>query len=295
MNQPQTNWFCSRCGFNNLIECNACKQCQYVNPFPPQPQESKGLARFSSKTILIFVAGFIGVCGLCGFLGLISNQSSSNSAVNKGISTPSPAAAQQGEFVIKSPLDNQVAFNLPMMLQLTQNEIEKKLGKPVETEREGDKEERMYAGKTNLGQLKVAFGYFRKKPLYGRLYLSSHLLNSLESIKQAGADIGNTQPKDTSIYIDYWYRGEFDRQLYDISVIRDQSKKIDCVFIEIYIPEEIIVKAEQVIARGEQGELGKLDVGRAKDKLKTIKDGDKNYNRAQQLIKKIEDIWTRLS
>ncbi len=114
-------------------------------------------------------------------------------------------------------------------------------------------------------------------------------------MKQAGIEIGNIQPKDTSTVIDYWYRGEFEGQLYDISVVRGESNKVDRVFVEIYIPDKIIKDAERIIAEGEEGYLGKLDVGRAKNKLKTIRNDDKNYNRAQQLIKKIDEIWLRLS
>jgi hypothetical protein len=108
-------------------------------------------------------------------------------------------------------------------------------------------------------------------------------------------DIGNIQPKDISTVVDYWYRGEFEGQLYDINVIRGQSNKVDRVLVEIYIPDEIIKDAERIIAEGEKGDLGKLDVGRAKEKLKTIKNDDKNYNRAQQLIKRIDEIWSRLT
>lgn len=203
--------------------------------------------------------------------------------------------ASQGKLIIKSPPEDQVIFNLPMMLQLSQNEIEKKLGKPIEKERDDDKEERIYMGKSNLGQVKAAFGFFRGKPSYGRLHLPVPQASSFEAMRQAGIDIGNIQPKDTSTYVDYWYRGEFERQLYDLSVVRDQSNKVDRVLVEIYIPDEIVKNAERVIAEGEKGYLGKLDVGRAKDKLKTIKADDKNYNRAQQLIKKIDEIWSRLS
>lgn len=93
MNQPPNNWFCSRCGFNNLNEWEACKRCQYVNPFAPQsqPQQPKGLAKLSSKTILIAMFAFAGLCGLCGFLGIIANRGASNSSTSKSNSNQSPS------------------------------------------------------------------------------------------------------------------------------------------------------------------------------------------------------------
>jgi hypothetical protein len=218
-----------------------------------------------------------------------------NKTLNENQNIESQKKDPRSEFLIKNPPENQVVFNLPMMLQLSQSEIEKKLGKPTETERDGDKEGRTYSGKNNSNQVKVAFGYFRGKPYYGRLHLPVAQADSFEAMKQAGIDIGNIQPKGTSTVIDNWYRGEFEGQLYDISVVRGQTNKVDRVVVNIYIPDEIIKDAERIIAEGEKGYLGKLDVGRAKEKLKTIKNDDENYNRAQQLIKKIDEILPRLT
>jgi hypothetical protein len=77
--------------------------------------------------------------------------------------------------------------------------------------------------------------------------------------------------------------------------LEDYLIAVDRVLVEIYIPDEIIEDAERIIAEGEKGYLGKLDVERAKNKLETIKNDDKNYNRAQKLIKRIDEILPRLS
>jgi hypothetical protein len=75
MQQLRKDWFCSRCGFNNLIECDVCQRCQYINPFSsPAPQQQHKTAS-SSNGLLIAIFVFVGFCGLCGVLGVLLNKS----------------------------------------------------------------------------------------------------------------------------------------------------------------------------------------------------------------------------
>lgn len=132
---------------------------------------------------------------ILGCSGPNENQSV-NTTRNENQNTENQKKDSRSEFLIKNSQENQVVFNLPMMLQLSQFEIEKKLGKPTQTEREGDKEERTYTAKNNANQVKVVFSYFRGKPSFGRLHLPVAHADSFEAMKVAGMDIGNVKPKE---------------------------------------------------------------------------------------------------
>ncbi len=107
MNQPQMDWFCSRCGFNNLIEWEVCQRCRYIHPFPPSAAIPTSKPASNSKTLLIVGAILIVLCGVCGLLGIIGNMLQETATLEKGITNkPSPSLTFQETVKNLRPSEN---------------------------------------------------------------------------------------------------------------------------------------------------------------------------------------------
>lgn len=145
-------------------------------------------------------------------------------------STPDSAAvppAMLGNFSITSPSKGDVLVDAPRLLTLSLSEIEAIIGKPVNIESSGDKEERLYYLKygTRLDDIaEVRFGYDQGKPHSCRLLLNPFPnIREYEAFRLIGVDKSPGPTPEIRPTIPWrewvWRNGIFEDRLYDLSIV----------------------------------------------------------------------------
>jgi hypothetical protein len=203
----------------------------------------------------------------------------------------------KGDFIIKTLPEKEIIIDAPRMLLLSQEQIEEKLGKSTPMLVFDGVEERVYLVKSKNSQesVEVHFGYFNSKPSFCRLYTGS-ISDWETALNLVGIDTGHFYSQESSTGKNYWYRGDFENYLFDLTAIIYQADDviinsgIDAVLVEIYLSDEIVFQAKRIIGKAKTGASGRREIEKIKNKLKTISEKDEEYSSAQQLIKEIDEI-----